>query len=142
MPSSLESLAESSLNEKKNHKKQKQGESVYVVDPVHREKLLAAQGHMVTSPKAHLPHSREPPPHRVSGSPLQWPHPQTQSLANFMPHSPRKPGGSLSQAHPGHLCDSSPGNPHHHAVPISLSSSQPLLGPRSWHTQGPASVTP
>lgn len=50
--------------------------------------------------------------------------------------------GSLSQAHPGHLYDSSPGNPHHYAVPISLSSSQPLLGPRSWHTPGPASVTP
>lgn len=90
MPSSLQSLAESSLKEKRNHKKQKQGESVYVVDPVHREKLLAAQGHVVTSPKAHLPHSREAPPHRVSGSPR---HPRTKTQANLMPHSPGKPAG-------------------------------------------------
>lgn len=124
----------------KRNKKQKQEESVYVVEPAHREKRLGSQHRFTQSrlPKLTCPITECPssPPCARESSAVATPRNQILS----QPHAPlsREASGSPSHAHPVRIYDSSPGTLTRHTAPTDSSPSQPLLGPRSWHTLGPS----
>lgn len=132
------------MKKKKNHKKTKtRGKCLCCGSSAEGKAISSTSSHGHFPQSSPAPFQRAPPPHRVSGSPLQWPHPQTQSLAHLMPHSPGKPA-EAPWARPILATYMTPPQATltTHTAHISLSFSQPLLGPRSWHTWGPASITP